>query len=512
MSGPEANAGSGAEGSTRWRGFWGRLVIAVLIASAFMTSAVALVDRGITEQVAKIRRVKVTLAPPPPGGANYLIIGSDSRAFVDTSGDANDAAQFGDPNTNPDLAGQRSDTMMVAHVEPSAQRTFVVSFPRDLMVDVPGTPGKSQINSAYSQGGADLVAQTLKANFDLDINHYLEVDFKSFREIVDEIGNVTVYVPGKMRDDVETNFSTRYGGGCYALSGDAALGYVRARHLEIADPNGDIVDPDTGEHWSKYDDWSDLERIQRQQYFIKKLAGLAISRSLSDPFLALSLTDNVLKYITADQNLSRDDVNALVRAFRTVNVNDTNSIRFTTLPFETYPENPNRVQPAPEAAAVIDQLRTFGDDTPKPADVQPSQVTVRVTDATGTNVAPSVVEKLTEQGFHASQVQAKPKAGATSTSMPATVATTEIRYAPSQAEEAKALLGYFPDAKLVADASATDAVQLVLGTSFPGEITLPSTTTTVPPSTVPGAPATTAAAPSTTTTTVPPALADPCPQ
>ncbi len=512
MSGPEANAGSEAEGSTRWRGFWGRLVIAVLIASAFMTSAVALVDRGITEQVAKIRRVKVTLAPPPPGGANYLIIGSDSRAFVDTSGNANDAAQFGDPNSDPDLAGQRSDTMMVAHVEPSAQRTFVVSFPRDLMVDVPGTPGKSQINSAYSQGGADLVAQTLKANFDIDINHYLEVDFKSFREIVDEIGNVTVYVPGKMRDDVETNFSTPYGGGCYALSGDAALAYVRARHLEIADPNGDIVDPDTGEHWSKYDNWSDLERIQRQQYFIKKLAGLAISKSLSDPFLALSLTDNVLKYITADQNLSRDDVNALVRAFRTVNVNDTNSIRFTTLPFETYPENPNRVQAAPEAAAVVDQLRTFGDDTPKPAVVQPSQVTVRVTDATGTNVAPSVVEKLAEQGFHASQVQARPKAGATSTSMPATVATTEIRYAPSQAEEAKALLGYFPDAKLVADATAADAVQLVLGTSFPGEITLPSTTTTVPPSTVPGAPATTAAAPTTTTTTVPPALADPCPQ
>jgi anionic cell wall polymer biosynthesis LytR-Cps2A-Psr (LCP) family protein len=356
------------------------------------------------------------------------------------------------------------------------------------------------------------VIQTLKVNFGIDINHYLEVDFKSFQEIVDEIGNVTVYVPGKMRDEYESNFSTPYGGGCYALSGDAALAYVRARHLEIADPNGDIVDPDTGEHWSKYDDWSDLERIQRQQYFIKKLAGLAISKSLSDPFLALSLSDNVLKYLVADQKLSRDDVNALVRAFRTVNVNDTNSIRFTTLPFEAYPDDPNKVQPSPEAAQVVDQLRTFGDDTPKPATVEPSQVKVRVTDATGTNVVASVVENLTQQGFHASPVQAGPNANATGTLKPATrtVATTEIRYAPSQAEEAKALLEYFPDAKLVADATARDAVQLVLGTSFPGEITLPSTTTT--PSTVPGAPATTAAPSSTTTTTVPPALPDPCPQ
>jgi LCP family protein required for cell wall assembly len=497
MSGSAANEETGAETKMRWRGFWGRLLIAVLIASACMTSAVALVDRGITERVAKIRRVKLTLASAPPGGANYLIIGSDTRAFVDNP---QDAASFGDPNSPASGAqGQRSDTIMVAHVEPSAQRTFVVSFPRDLMVDVPGTSGKSQINSSYSIGGPELVIQTLKANFDIDINHYLEVDFKSFQEIVDQIGHVTVYVPGKMRDEVETNFSTPYGGGCYPLSGSAALAYVRARHLEIADPNGPIVDPVTGEHWSKYDDWSDLERIQRQQYFIKKLAGLAISKSLSDPFLAVSLADNVLKYITADQNLTRDDVNALVRAFKTVNVNDTNSIRFATLPFEAYPPDPNRVQASPAAAQVVQQLRTFSDNTPKPATVRPSQVKVRVTDATGTNVGPSVVQNLAAQGFHASQSKAAP-----------TTATTEIRYGYGQAEEAKALIDYFPDAKLVPDPKAKDAVELVLGTSFAGTITVPSTTTSVPSSTVPGAPVATVAP--STTTTVPPALPDPCPQ
>ena len=61
-----------------------------------MTSAVALVDRGITDRVAEIQRVvSPQLAPAPPGGANYLIIGSDTRAFVNNSGDA---AAFGDPN------------------------------------------------------------------------------------------------------------------------------------------------------------------------------------------------------------------------------------------------------------------------------------------------------------------------------------------------------------------------------------------------------------------------------
>ena len=242
----------------RWRGFWGRLVIAVVLASLFMGSAVALVDRGITDRVAKIRRVQLTLAEPPPGGANYLIIGSDTRSFVNNP---DQAAEFGDPN-DPEAGvdGQRSDTIMVAHVEPSSQRTFVVSFPRDLMVDVPGTSGKSQINSAYSTGGPDLVVKTLKANFDIDINHYLEVDFKSFQEIVDEIGNVTVYLPGRTRDQ-ETGLSTPFGGGCYPLDGGAALAYVRARHIEISDPQGEIVDPD-GEHWAKLDDWSDLSRHQ----------------------------------------------------------------------------------------------------------------------------------------------------------------------------------------------------------------------------------------------------------
>ena len=140
-----------------------------------------------------------TLAPPPPGGANYLIIGSDTRAFVDN---ASDAAAFGDPDDPDDsVEGQRSDTMMVAHVEPGAQRTFVVSFPRDLMVDVPGIAGKSQINSAYSDAAVRRRSiDTLKANFDIDINHYLEVDFKSFQEIVDDIGNVSVYLPGRIRD------------------------------------------------------------------------------------------------------------------------------------------------------------------------------------------------------------------------------------------------------------------------------------------------------------------------
>ena len=500
MSGPAANAGSSTEDAAnekmRWRGFWGRLLIAVVIASVCMTSAVALVDRGITQRVAKIRRVNIDVAPAPPGGANYLIIGSDSRAFVNNP---DDAASFGDPTKDTSVEGQRSDTLMVAHVEPSSQKTFVVSFPRDLMVNIPGYSGLQRINAAYSLGGPELVRQTLKANFDIDINHYLEVDFESFRQIVNEIGNIAVYLPGRLRD-LETGLYTPYGAGCYALNGDAALVYVRSRSLEIADPDGPIVDED-GNRWRVFDIRADLDRIGRQQTFIRQLAAKAISKSLSDPFLALSLSSDVIGYLKADQTLSRDDVNALVRAFKTVDVNDPNSVRFETLPVDPDPDNPNvTLVPAAGAEDVVRQLRTFGDDTPKPATVQPSHVTVRVVDATGTNVAPSVVTALAGQGFHASQ-------GTTS----ATIPVTEIRYAYGQSEEAKALLTYFPDAKLVPDATAKEAVHLVLGSSFPGTITVPPTTTTAPPATtVPGAPVTTEAP--TTTTEAPPNPSAACPQ
>ena len=483
-----------APAASRWNGFMGRFVISLALASAFVVTGVALVNRGINDRVKSIKRVAgLSVAPAPPGGANYLIIGSDTRAFATDPGDV---AAFGSPD-DPNTEGQRSDTMMVAHVEPGPQKTFVVSFPRDLIVDVPNL-GRSRINAAYANDGAQGVIDTLKANFDIDINHYLEVDFKSFQEIVNTIGNVQVYLPGRVRDQ-ETGLNTPYGGGCYPLDGPAALAYVRARTLEIADPNGPIVDPETGEHWRLLDQRADLDRIDRQQKFIRKLAGLAISKSLSDPFLAVDLADNVLGYVKADVGLSRDDVNALIRAFRTVDVNDSSAIRFETLPVEPDPDNPLvTLVPSPDADAVIEQLRTFGDNTPKPATVQPAQVKVRVTDATGTNVGQSVVSKLTEFGFRATSASpAKSK-----------VAVSEIRYGFDQAEEAKALLPYFPDAKLVPDPKAAGHVDLVLGSSFPGSITVPSTTTTISPSTVPGAPVTTAPAP--TTTTVSPAPTDPC--
>ena len=199
------------------------------------------------------------------------------------------------------------------------------------------TSGKSRINAAYSQRRRRrLVIDTLKANFDIDINHYLEVDFKSFQEIVDD---------DRQRHRVPPRAACATSRpGCYGPVRRRVLrarrrrgARVRARRgaCEIADPNGDDRRPRDRRRTGGCSTSAPTSTASgASRTFIRKLAGLAISKSLSDPFLALSLADNVLGYISADQGLSRDDVNALVRAFRTVDVNDPNSVRFETLPVE----------------------------------------------------------------------------------------------------------------------------------------------------------------------------------
>jgi LCP family protein required for cell wall assembly len=478
--------------------FLGRFGIALVITSLVSVGIVVGVNHEIDDRVAKIKRVKLALAPAPPGGANFLIIGSDSRAFVDDQADAN---AFGDPNVE---TGQRSDTLMVAHVEPGSQRTVVVSFPRDLMVDVPGIEGKSMINAAYSTGGPQLVAETLDANFGIKINHYMEVDFKSFEAVVDAIGTVNIYVPGELRDTSDTggtSFHSIYGAGCYAMNGNVALSYVRSRHMQIADPDGPIVDEE-GRHWRLADANSDLDRIKRQQGFVRQLAAVAVGRALSDPFTAVELADNVLGYVKVDTGFGRSDANALVRAFRTVDVNDDSAVQFETIPTEQYPPDPNRLQAAPDADTVLDQLRTFGDNTPKPPKVPPSQVKLTVRDGTASLVAPNAARVLAEQGF---QATARTPSTTTSSTRPE-LTISEIRFGANQGDAAKTVLDYVPDAKLVLDRSLdnSDHLVLVLGKSF-SAVTVPSTTTTTTVPGVPGQPTTTTTIPPTTTsTTLPP--------
>ena len=250
------------------------------------------------------------------------MVGSDTRAF--TNGSSTLQQQFGTAASN---GGQRSNTMMVIRIDPGQSKTLVVSFPRDLWVQVPGL-GVSKINSAYDAGPQHVI-DMLKQDFNISINHFVQVDFKSFQGVVNSIGSVPVYVPYQARDNLTGLYQPIVG--CEQFNGADALAYVRFRELEYYSQQR--------QEWLPADAVPDIDRIARQQQFIKTLAEVAVKDSLSNPLTANAIVDRVLENLTVDSGLSKSDVLNLVDAFRSINPGDTGHVEFATLPWT---EGPNQ--------------------------------------------------------------------------------------------------------------------------------------------------------------------------
>ena len=149
---------------------------------------------------------------------------------------------------------------MVLHAEPAAGRSLLVSIPRDLWVNVPGQ-GMAKINSAFDVSPQKLV-DTIQADLGVPINHYVSVNFDTFRKIVDAVGSMPVYFPAAARDSFsDLNIDAP---GCYQLDGAQALSFVRSRDMQVLDP--------TTHAWKTLDAVPDIGRIGRQQAFVREIA------------------------------------------------------------------------------------------------------------------------------------------------------------------------------------------------------------------------------------------------
>ena len=299
-----------------FRRFAGRIVIALCLTTSCMVGAVLAVNYVIDAKLSHVSRVGLRTAASTGGPENFLVVGSDTRAF--TNGNSQLQSQFGNQTQN---GGQRSDTMMVIRVDPNRSKTLVVSFPRDLWVQVPGI-GLSKINSAYD-AGPQRVIDMLKQDFNIRVNHFVQVNFASFQGVVNAIGSVHVYVPYQARDTLTGLYQPI--AGCEAFDGADALAYVRSRDLEYYSLRRQT--------WLPADAVPDIDRIARQQQFIKTLAGVAVHDSLSNPLTANTIVDRVLEHLTVDTSLSKSDVLNLVDAFRSINPSDTGRVEFATVPW-----------------------------------------------------------------------------------------------------------------------------------------------------------------------------------
>jgi LCP family protein required for cell wall assembly len=454
--------------SAQWRTFVSRFVTALLVVSVATAGGIGYAYWFANDQI--VNHTKSVVIPPSvlpkvasTQPANYLIVGSDSRAFVN---DPIAEQHFGNPKYQ---TGQRSDTIMIAHVDPkSPSKGFLVSIPRDLWVQIPGH-GSQRINAAYNFGPTTLI-QTIEQNFHVTINHYLEVGFATFAQIVNAIGAVHIFFPTAAYD--------KYTGlnipnpGCIALNGLEALEYVRSRHYQYRTA-GQGTDPNT---WTMEGD-SDFGRIRRQQYFIRSLAQEAISKGARNLFTARALLQKTVPNLVKDKGMSLSDFLSLVRAFRSV---DPSSVVMKTVPTTGAVISGNDVLLLDQAGAepIFQQLRSFT-TTPsaKVPKLAPSSIAVQVLNGSGVKgVAGSTKTALVTAGFA--------DGGPVGDADRHDYAQTQVRYVPGALGKAQVVASYLGGVgQLVAlsGRAGAAAVVVVVGQDFQAVVapgSKPTATTT----------------------------------
>jgi LCP family protein required for cell wall assembly len=223
-----------------------------------------------------------TFPPADPTARNFLITGADNNACIDPNSPY--ASAFG----NREGMGERSDTIMLMRVDPATGRAAVLSFPRDLWVEIAGRGSKQRINTAYVKDDPQRLIDTIFYNFGLPVDHFIQVDFCAFKNIVDAVGGVKVPFTYPARDkNTGLNVPTA---GCFTFDGDHALAYVRSRKYQYQ------VDGT----W-RSDSVSDLGRVSRQQDFIRRAMSAALDKGVLNPSVARGLIK------TAEENVVVDD-------------------------------------------------------------------------------------------------------------------------------------------------------------------------------------------------------------
>jgi polyisoprenyl-teichoic acid--peptidoglycan teichoic acid transferase len=470
----------------------------------FLSATVSMVGTTyvyLQYRIGQIPRVGVpSLVEDQRGGVmNVLLVGSDSRDRLE----GKDALQAGKGS----VSGQRSDTIMVLHIDPGQEQAAILSIPRDLYLPIAGTDYSDRVNAAFSLGGAQGLIETIQGSLGITINHYVEVDFVGFKDIVDAVGGVQLYLPAWARDFTSGLDLPKIG--CVNVDGTQGLAWVRSRNFEYLLEDGLTWVPDPR---------ADLGRIERQQDFIRRMLKKALSSGLTNPIQLNRLLGIGVRDVTLDETLSTKDITTLARRFNNL---DADSVALFTLP-----TTPDEVDGASvlrlredEAQPYLDRINGLtGAGIPTPgapeaatttlppeALLYPEDVDIRVLNGEGTpGAAGRAAADLQDAGFVVD-----------GTGDTAETRRTTIRYAVDALPQAQlldsALMG---GADLVLDSvlSTTDLV-LVIGADYQGlnegsvkPIPRPSTTVTEETGSTTTSEPTTSTVPPTTLgpTTLPP--------
>ncbi|MGC8465137.1 MAG: LCP family protein [Acidimicrobiales bacterium] len=422
---------------------------------------------------------------------NILLVGSNTRTGLKAS----QVKYFGSATQ---VGGARSDVTMIAHFNPATSQVSLLSIPRDLFMPIPNTNLANRVDSELNVSPDQLV-RTVEQDLGIPIQHFVELNFDSFQNVVNALGGVRMDFPMPVRDAYSgLNVTTT---GCQTLNGFQALEVVRARHLEYYS-NG---------VWTE-DPLGDLSRIRRDHEFLKVLAAEVKQKGLSNPFTLNSILSGIVKYLKVDSSFTFNNMVALALKYRNASVSAAQAV---TLPvaLENGPNNGGYyynganygdiVFPAePQDTQLID--KTLGLSVPK---ISPSAITVSVLNGTGAyQQAASVAHSLKALGYRIGTIG---NATVTSTSYPQTENPTEtiVQYEPGHLPQAEVVKNSLSGAVIMGQINHTSTgagVQVITGTGL--VVATPSTTPTTSSAThakKSSKGSTTSSSNATTTTTAP---------
>jgi LCP family protein required for cell wall assembly len=387
-----------------------------------------------------------------------------------------------------------SDVVMILHLNPVNHSVSILSIPRDLFVPNARSDGANKIDAALFQGPDQLIA-AIEEDFGIPIQHFVELNFDSFINVVQALGGIKMYFPEPVYDAYSgLNIQTT---GCLPLNGTQALQVVRARHVQYKGPGVTTDDPT---YWPQ-EAQSDIARIRRDHEFLRVLATAVKAKGLSNPITDQQLVSGVAGQLTVDSGFSASDMISLVLGYHNVDVNSAPQLtvpvsvdQFGNYVYQGGSYGDIEFPAQPQDHNTIDQflgLKSSNEDTYSGGALPaPSTVTVSVLNGSGANnQATTTAQSLQALGFHIGTIGDSPPVGQE--------AETVVYYAaktPSQLAAAQAVANSMSGAVVMAlDPSQVkpgSQVTVVTGTEF--TVNAPPTTST---------PSTGAAVPSTTTTT-----------
>jgi LCP family protein required for cell wall assembly len=351
----------------------------------------------------QIKRVQVNGLSSSVGGAeNILIAGSTTRCGLKVQN-----AQWG--FCSDGVTGVNSDIIMVVHLVPATHSITLLSIPRDTFVPNARAGAEAfKIDAALYEGPSQLV-NAIEEDFGIPIQHYVELNFDGFVNVVNALGGIKMNFPLPVYD-AYSHLDIKQAG-CTQLNGLTALQLIRARHLQYKPAS---ITTNNTAYWP-YEIQSDIGRIARTHEFLKVLASSVQKQGIGNPIKDEQLVSTILPNVTIDSALTDTTILSLINDFH--NSNFSNAPEFTlpiaVTPFGSYyydsydygdvvfPVEPTDNQIIDKflgSSNTIDNLN--GKTLPNP-----SSITVSVMNGSGiSDQATTTANDLKKLGFNISQI------------------------------------------------------------------------------------------------------------